>query len=1013
MRDFSLLLFLFSLWSCSLANDEFHVHSLKHVQKRHDIPLEFIMNSQEHSDIRRSVRVEKNMQRLSSDKFLIRRHDVAPVPEPAPSDSTEVVGEPESVPDKFDQPSYDFMIPEGRSENSTILAVVDFITRKHNVKPTFIVNFDDNQWFDVGNVEKTTADNADVYKATVVLRAGADVSIVKTDGGVYKFVVEAQQGDVVLATTNISVDVLSLAPTTKRVRVTEHAEVEDTTADSSTVSEEMLELGGVFGASSDDDLTTTEVPRSTLAAEEAVNEKEEEEEVEVFETESSGDNVSPTITTTTTLEPHLDDLEGSGALLSFTSSPEEIKEQEEQENLSSAELLTPNSPEEAPIDGPITILPLLASEEGKIEPIDAQIQLLGAQESSPIFIPANSNHGDVIRNLSIVLNSSNLSSPINAELSIEPKGILSIRPIRVKVNEQAMLFIDTIEPLRTSDKKLEIIANFSGAIIRHPITVQFARDTEEMMGSEMVSLREIELGVVETAESGRTIGSVDGDMKILGGQNSQLFSLVGNDIILTCGQFSTDKCLQDNTQKTFTLMLMPQNGTFAPLQVTIRVLQTPSLRTSDKVVRISDNRIISPFAVITERTTKNIKLDGSAAKFLGFVKAQDGLYQLIVANSAPSGRYTLEISLEDLDNSPMHSVDVFVENSLSHAHFRKPKYSVDIDVNNAKEDLKLTQVELEGVPIDEAKIMVLDGNPGWVTVEDYGGKVKVGKYDGPMYNGVYPIRIGAVDKKTWTILTETLVELHVTNGEEKEALEVTESNSLSIVLEKTFDREKTKEFHVELDNSKGQLKLDPKSVFGVDETGKRVAVEPTSITVTKSSLQLSPSSLKIHRLRILTFTLLSLSHPLPTQKISVLIRLISSPEYLETVRRNAARPVYPEPWSRHQNVISVEMNEELAPGQVVGVFPAVSPVADNLKSIQKIKLEGDMKDAFLFDEQTGELKVNQRIDFESLSENQKTFDLTLTSGEKNFESVAILRVKVLDVDDNSPVINTGNAEVVS
>ncbi|PIC37460.1 hypothetical protein B9Z55_016085 [Caenorhabditis nigoni] len=115
------------------------------------------------------------------------------------------------------------------------------------------------------------------------------------------------------------------------------------------------------------------------------------------------------------------------------------------------------------------------------------------------------------------------------------------------------------------------------------------------------------------------------------------------------------------------------------------------------------------------------------------INLQATIFQLIVVNSAASGRYTLQISLEDsedVSSSPSQTVDVFVENSQSHAHFRKPKYSLEIDANTIENGVKLTQVELEGVPIDEAKIMILDGNPGWVTVEEYGGKVNVGKYDG-------------------------------------------------------------------------------------------------------------------------------------------------------------------------------------------------------------------------------------------------------------------------------------------
>lgn len=40
--------------------------------------------------------------------------------------STEVVGDENSVPDKFDQPSYDFMLPEGKTEVSNFEKLKNF-----------------------------------------------------------------------------------------------------------------------------------------------------------------------------------------------------------------------------------------------------------------------------------------------------------------------------------------------------------------------------------------------------------------------------------------------------------------------------------------------------------------------------------------------------------------------------------------------------------------------------------------------------------------------------------------------------------------------------------------------------------------------------------------------------------------------------------------------------------------------------------------------------------------------
>ncbi|CCD65533.2 Cadherin domain-containing protein [Caenorhabditis elegans] len=1023
MREISLTFFILLLSGELIANERHHEHSLKHVQKRHDIPLEFIMNSQEHSDIRRSVRLEKepNLERLSSDKFVVRRD--------SSDSSTEVVGDENSVPDKFDQPSYDFMLPEGKTENSTILAVVDFITRKHNVKPAFVVNFDENEWFAIGNVEKTRADNADVYKATVILRQNSNVEIAKTEGGLYRFVVEAQQGEVVLATTNISVDVIKLAPTTKRTRVTvpDRPKLMETTVpvtSSSSTSSEMIEVDGE--SETQEDLTlggggaeatsteTTTVPM-TSPEEEVVTssaatspastadfsddddltipvtspeptqpkDSEEEEEVEVLD--GSGEGSADVLTTTETNE-------GSGELLDSSTSS----------NLpaSSSEASLVEE-EEDPITGPVSILPLQNSPDGIIEPLDIQLTI---SPSDVIKVPRDARPGDVIRNLQVEFQSAteNLRKTKKIELEIEPAGFLEIRPKILNFDEKAMIFIgDLAESL---SENLQIVAKIGNSTLRTPIRLdltEYLENPGNSDGSEMLSLREVEFAVTETAESGRTIGQVDSDLKIIGGNGNRKFSLVGNDLILSCSQFDTEKCLENDDQKSFSLILMPKNGALAPVQVTIIVQQKANLRTSDKVIRISDNRIISPFAVITERTRKDIQLGGDAAKFLGFVKAQEGLYQIIVINSAASGRYSLDISIDD--DTQSKTIEVFVENSQSHAHFRKSKYSLEVDAGKVENGLKLTQVELEGVPIDEAKIMVLDGNPGWVTVEEYGGKVNVGKYDGPIYNGKFPIRIGAVDKKTWTILTETIVEIDVKNGQEplENEQKIEEKSGKSRVLEATFDREKSEDFEIQLDEK--NMKLDLKSMYGIDEKGQKVTLDPTSITVTSTHVQLTPDSLK--SLRLIGMTL---KNP-DSQKINILVRLISSPEYLKNQEKLAQRPIYPMPWTRENPVIHVELREELAQGQVVGVFPAVSQ--GNLS--REIQISGLMSDAFDFNGTTGELKIKQRIDYETLDEAQKTFNLTLSSGENGFKSEAILMVQVTDVDDNSPVVDVGDAEMIS
>lgn len=648
------------------------------------------------------------------------------------------------------------------------------------------MNFDENDWFDIGEVQKTRADNADVYKATVILKANVDVRIQKTDGGLYKFVVEAQQGDVVLATTMISVDVLSLAPTTKRTRVTvptepkttssgilETSKAPEVTTEATTPSE-----ASESSESSLDEVTTSsdvsepsskapestksseDVTETTKASDSASDELTTSSEVTATSestsvTPETSDDVTMTPEATTSSESSTDDSEslvlGVTSFGSSESTPESTTEQSESEEEvevldgsgdeegsavtssespkpsesedTSSELLTSSTSEsESPIDGPVTILPLQATQDGKIEALEATLEISGLQNQR-LLIPQGSRVGDMIRNCHVALIGDKITEDV--EWSVEPRGILEIRPQRVHGNEEAGLFIGG------TPGSVEIIAKYGDVVFKRHLDVvnseADSQDSEDVNGSEMLQLQEVSFEISESFESGKTIGSLEEPYRILN-SNQDIFSLInGMDIILSC----PDNCLKTSGQKVFNLILMPLDGTLRPLQVNIRILESliPMIRTSDEVIRISDNKIITKFAVITERTDKMISLGGSAAKFLSARKDQQRLYQIIVSNSAPSGKYLLEISVPGTLDVRV-TVPVHVSNSLGHAHFRKPEYSVNLDASEVKTHLELAHVELEGVPIDEAKIMILDGNPGWVTVEEYGGKVKVKQYDG-------------------------------------------------------------------------------------------------------------------------------------------------------------------------------------------------------------------------------------------------------------------------------------------
>lgn len=79
--------------------------------------------------------------------------------------------------------------------------------------------------------------------------------------------------------------------------------------------------------------------------------------------------------------------------------------------------------------------------------------------------------------------------------------------------------------------------------------------------------------------------------------------------------------------------------------------------------------------------------------------------------SYPSnGEYELQIVLEDTSkefNDVRKTVPVYVQNTKSHAHFRRETYSRTLMANEIHSGQRITEPELEGVPIDSVRFVIL------------------------------------------------------------------------------------------------------------------------------------------------------------------------------------------------------------------------------------------------------------------------------------------------------------------
>ncbi|RCN26655.1 cadherin domain protein, partial [Ancylostoma caninum] len=133
-----------------------------------------------------------------------------------------------------------------------------------------------------------------------------------------------------------------------------------------------------------------------------------------------------------------------------------------------------------------------------------------------------------------------------------------------------------------------------------------------------------------------------------------------------------------------------------------------------------------------------------------------------------------------------------------------------------------------------------------------------------------------------------------------------------------------------------------------------------------------------------------------------MLSLTSSPEFIENRRQESARPVFPHPWTKENKLVEVSIPEELPAGSIIYSLPAINPKDG---SPVPITVQGDMKEAFSVDPDTGAISIAHSLDFESMAPNDRTFSLTFTAGSPGYESVAELKITVTNVDDNPPALD--------
>ncbi|WKY05512.1 hypothetical protein Q1695_006042 [Nippostrongylus brasiliensis] len=604
--------------------------------------------------------------------------------------------------------------------------------------------------------------------------------------------------------------------------------------------------------------------------------------------------------------------------------------------------------------------------------------------------------GDLLRGLTVSVKITPKRKNSYTKLSVDRVDAVDIKPKLLYSGSKAYLFVKNSSALN-DPLMIKIMAERPNAASIKEIIVMGTPKKQARIEKPRKAVEEYVFSVPEDSLSGTTVGQIkDGESKRVVGP-SGLFSLLGSDLILSCPD--ENGCLDYEKEQMHHVLLVDAQGRKSrPIYVKIKVEDVndnvPRLEASDSFIRMSNNKLIMPFIVQVldedePLSNKNhLTLSNSAASFLALKEIAPNLYQVDVVGFAPGGHHQLDVTVSDEKSSSSLTIEVEVQNSHSRAHFRRSKYSRSITADKVHHGNQLVQVELEGVPIDEARFVILQGNPGWLSIDDYGGRVGVAKLLSPVESGNYLVEIGAVDRQSNALLAQTQLEIKVVGGAESEKTAFTRN-----LYKRTLDRETSAVFSVPFKMQKEGL-VSVESVLAIDENGQKVDFKKSDVSIERHSIIFKKATLA--GLRAVSVGLIS-----EREEATAMLLLTSSAEFIEDKKKESARPIFPNPWTRAAPVIELSIPEELPLGHVIYSLPAVNPVDG---SLVPLRVSGEMKDFFNVDSLTGTISIARLLDADTLPKDDRTFSLKLSAGSIGYESMAELKVTVVNIDDNAPIL---------
>uniref|UniRef100_A0A1I8A9S2 Cadherin domain-containing protein n=1 Tax=Steinernema glaseri TaxID=37863 RepID=A0A1I8A9S2_9BILA len=942
---------------------------------------------------------------------------------------------------QFEKDTYDIMVPEGQNEKPMTIAIIYFMGRVNGPAPVFAVVDDSLGWFEIGEI--TAQQDPNRVLSAVKLLLKKDVKAVKGSIQVpYHFTIEAKQADTT-AHALVNVDLLSFddpEPTKDQVTETVQPTVVPSTSNSPT-SEATASTGGSA-------LSTLDEMENELQKLDSLSKVQEGEQPEaimespplantstgrsITEEESSPANQETTLhSTISTEQPSRipDDKQSTTTLQTTTfSSPieettEKTVEVETKPTTTTTQSTTSSATRTAPVTTRRSTIPVTLPD------FDISLIITGISNGKAVVSELLRN-GEVVPDVEIRVMADQEHNNELVDLELSPTEAFIVRPRRIQIGGSAQLIVANNHlldyetyPSSFTVEVRAVLVNNQNVVRTQKIDIEKKDELDH--APYFYNFAFYEFDVPENSVTGEAVGqlSVRDDDKNdeltfeLFGESKELFAVNDNVLIVSCK--TALPCLDRERTSTyyFALVATDKAGHSSdPVTITIHVNDKndngPKIGLTEDVLRISNGELLAPFVFTVADAdlmpSYVIETDGSAGGFLEISKVSDGLYQIKpkLANIPSAGNFELELTARDPSNetgADKKTIKVQVKNTISKAHFRRPRYERTITSEKVHKGNPLVQLELEGVPIDTVRFVILNNNPGWLSIDDYGGNVFVG--DTPtkgVASGHRTVDIGVIDRQTQNVLAQTQLILTVVGNRKTE----------SLFKERVYTQTVSKEAPlantvvvISTTDDKPNILVTSDSIVAWNIEHKPEHFPVSAITVDGNSIVLSFDFTT--KLRSLQFQVANVEDL--TDRALITVYFSSDPVKEAQKRKQNAKPQFVAPWTPESIVLPVKLVEEAPIGHIAASLPAYDPMTGN--RVTAVELKGQMADFFSIDPITQDVLVAKRIDFEALSTEMKAFDLELIAGDDEYKTTAILRFQILDVDDNTPRIEFLNNEI--